>query len=84
MKATKVEKFNNLSFDDKSKHVWQDATLLLTKTEDKIRTNIYHYDGFYIQLFYNTQRMFIEKIEATDSQEVIDGYLDQVELSSLF
>ncbi len=84
MGTGKVELFNCLSFDEKSKLVWLKATLLLSKTEGNTRTNIYYLEGFYIQLFYNTQRMFIDKIEATDSKEVIDEYLDQVELSSLF
>jgi hypothetical protein len=84
MATGKVELFNCLSFDEKSKLVWLKATLLLSKTEGNTRTNIYYMDGFYIQLFYNVQRTFIENIEATESKDVIDGYLDQVELSSLF
>ena len=78
-----IKEFNKLEFDEKSKVVWLDSTFIITKIDDQIKKNLYYYNGYYIELFYNMNKMQIEKIEASDKKNVIDEYLEEIELNEI-
>jgi hypothetical protein len=81
--STSVEKFNTLGFDEKAWHVWHHATFLIVRQNSQYRVNLYHMNGFYIQLWYNVHRNRIDKIAATTSQRVIDPYLKLIEVKGI-
>ena len=70
-----AERFNILDFDEKAWHVWHHATFLIVRYNSKFRVNLYHLNGYYIQLWYNVKQNRIEKIAATPSKKVINPYL---------
>jgi hypothetical protein len=70
-----VEKFNLLDFDEKAWHVWHHADFLMVRQNKKFRVNLYHLNGYYIQLWYHVKQNRIEKIAATPSAKVVNPYL---------
>lgn len=83
-KMNKIDLFNNLSFDEKVKCVWLQATFLMSKNSATHRINLYSHDNYFIQLNYNFIDCKIEKIEATELNNVLDNYLDEIEIENLF
>ena len=77
------EKFNILDFDEKAWHVWHSATFLIVRHNSKFRVNLYHLNGYYIQLWYNVKQNRIEKIAATPSAKVMDPYLKLIHLEDV-
>ena len=75
-----LDTFNQMNFDEKAWHVWHTATFLIVRQSKHLRINIYHMNGYYIQLFYHVTRNKIERISATPSHTVIDNYLEMIEL----
>jgi len=78
-----VEKFNTLNFDEQAWHVWHHATFLMVRQNSRYRVNLYHLNGFYIQLWYDVKRNRIERIAATESASVMNPYLKQIQLNDL-
>lgn len=78
-----IEKFNNLSFDEKSYFVWHLASVLISREVNGLRITLYYLSGFYIQQYYDKNNFKILNIEATD-KSCIDDYLNKIELSKLF
>jgi hypothetical protein len=76
-----VDKFNLMDFDEKAWHVWHHAVFLMVRQNKKYRVNLYHLNGYYIQLWYDVKQNRIEKIAATPSVKVIDPYLHLIVLS---
>lgn len=70
-----AEQFNTLDFDSKAWHIWHKATFLMVRQNRKYRVNLYHLNGYYIQLWYHMRQNRIDKIAATPSNRVIDPYL---------
>ena len=79
--APSVEKFNHLDFDEKAWHVWHHAIFLIVRQNKKFRVNLYHLNGYYIQLWYNVKKNRIEKIAATPSNTVVNPYLNLIQLA---
>jgi hypothetical protein len=75
-----LENFNQLNFDEKAWHVWHRATFLIVRQSKNYRINLYHMNGYYIQLFYHVTRNKIERIAATPSHKVVNNYLPMIEL----
>ncbi len=82
--APSVEQFNALSFDEKAWHVWHHATFMIVRQNKQYRVNLYHMNGYYIQLWYHVKRNRIDKIAATYSTRVMDPYLKMIEIKELF
>ena len=78
-----VDKFNTLDFDEKAWHVWHHATFLIVRQNNKYRVNLYHLNGYYIQLWYHVKKNRIEKIAATPSHNVINPYLKLIQLEDI-
>ncbi len=77
------EQFNLMNFDSKAWHVWHHATFIIVRQNRQYRVNLYYLNGYYIQLWYNVKRNKIDKISATQSNRVLNSYLDLIELKNL-
>ena len=55
----------------------------MVRQNSRYRVNLYHLNGFYIQLWYDVKRNRIERIAATESASVMNPYLKQIQLNDL-
>jgi hypothetical protein len=79
-----VEQFNILNFDEKAWHVWHHAVYMIVRQNKLYRVNLYHLNGYYIQLWYNVKRNRIDKIAATTSIKVLNAYLPLIKVDAAF
>lgn len=78
MSELAVGEFNSLEFEKKASIVWHRATFLAKRLTPDHRINLYHLDGFYVQLWYNLHLNRIEEVSATLDGNVVDPYLDSI------
>jgi len=77
------DQFNVLNFDEKAWHVWHHATYMIVRQNKQYRVNLYHLNGYYIQLWYNVKLNKIDKIAATESIMVLNPYLPLISVESV-
>lgn len=80
----KVDRFNNMDFNDKMRFVWNKATFLLSKASPHKKSNLYFNEGYFIELHYDRRECRIYDVKATDSREIVDSYVEEVDITSFF
>lgn len=75
--------FNVLNFDEKAWHIWHHANFMIVRQNKQYRVNLYHMNGYYIQLWYHVKKNRIDKISATKSERVIKPYLSLISINNL-
>ncbi|MFI5220337.1 MAG: hypothetical protein ACHQNT_12705 [Bacteroidia bacterium] len=78
-----IDKFNNLSQDEKAWHIWNGATFLHVREDKNFRFNLFYIGNYYVELVYNISDNQIEKINAFFTTAFLTPYIDSIALSDL-
>jgi len=77
---SKVE-FMNISFFEKVKKVYFEGEFIVAIRYYEYKINLYLYNNFYVEVFYNHKKDMIDKVEVLSYQPSrIKFYADQIKL----
>ena len=72
--------FIQLKEREKADITWQLGTFLMSRDTDGLKINLYGVDDFYVEVWYNPELNYIQKISAFRSVDCLEPYLDLIEL----
>jgi len=75
--------FRLLSYPEQLKLLYEEATYIGKRRESGITLLLFQLSAFYVEISYSLYRVKIEGIICTESTDILDPYLEQVEVELL-
>ena len=75
--------FIGLSLDEQANYTWQVGTFLHSRKGAGFNSNLYGVEDFYVEVHYDTERNAIVQIMPFNSPDLLQPYLEQIDLSDL-
>jgi hypothetical protein len=76
--------FKVLELNEQAQAVWEHGEHVATRMTAKYKILLWVVNEFYVEMFYNYHDNKIEKIRSFRNPEIIEPYLNQIDISSLF
>ncbi len=77
------ERFNNMPIDEKAWYIWNDATFLMARENDRYRFNLFFMNSYYVELVYSFSENDINRIRAFSSEVFLKDYLREIDINGL-
>lgn len=75
--------FRQISYPQQVRLLYEEGTYIGKRKEKGLTLLLYQLSGFYIEISYSLYRVKIEGLTLTESTDVLDPYLEQVEIELL-
>lgn len=75
--------FRQLSYSQQIKLLYEDGTYIGKRKKTGLTFLLYQLAGFYIEISYSLYRLKIEGLNFSESMEMLEPYLEQVEIELL-
>ena len=72
-----------LSVDEQANYTWQVGAFLHNRKGEGFNANLYGVEDFYVEVRYDTERNAIVQIMPFNSPDLLQPYLEQIDLSEL-
>ncbi len=83
MNNISISEFNQLTTDEKAWHLWHGAVFLHVVVSDGYRVNLFYFNDFYIELWYNVSENKVDHIRAFKSVKLLTPFLENISLGNL-
>ena len=75
--------FIGLSLDEQANYTWQVGAFLHNRKGEGFNANLYGVEDFYVEVRYDTERNAIAQIMPFNSPDLLQPYLEQIDLRDL-
>lgn len=84
--ADKIRKmdFEKMTKTEQVSHLFRSGEELLSRKTAGFIVSLYVLEDFFVEIWYSSPTIMIEKIEVTSNEEVLKNYDQKIDLSSLF
>ena len=72
--------YNGLDVEQRAEILWDKGVYLATRQEKEFRILLYQIDGFYVEVWYNTNKNAISRLKSFRSTNPLDPYLRDIEI----
>ena len=79
----KLSQFHQLTFDEKVHTIYDHGVYIGKRKREGYTILLYQVAGFYVEVVYKKYRYVILNLESFDSTELLQPYLDAIDLEAL-
>lgn len=76
------EQFNNLDEAEQAETVW-DGVQIADRFEEEYHVILYQIDNLYVEVYYHQEHNFIRRLNAFTKLELLDIYIEKLNLEEL-
>ena len=80
----KKEVFQNLSVEEQMLLIMESASTLLVRKEGNLSIKLFEFEGFFVEVKYNTLEKKIETVSVVELNVVTDDYLANIHIENLY
>jgi hypothetical protein len=77
----RFEDFILLTKSEKSDYLYKHGCFIGKRSSEGVTTVLYQVDAFYVEIFYLKYRQHIFSIRCSDNVQILDNYLEQVDIN---
>ena len=67
-----------MPINDRAGYTWDKGIYLASRTKNNYSINLYHLDKFFVEVYYNPEMNYLEKIRSFKSKKCLEVYLDKI------
>lgn len=79
-----ITDFSILSLTDQLEILYTDGVHLGKRKADDITVILYQFKKWYVEIFYEKYRQTVKFIRCTESSEILNPYLDDINIDDIF
>jgi hypothetical protein len=78
-----ITDFSTLSLTDQLEILYTDGVHLGKRKADNLTVILYQFERWYVEIYYEKYRQKVKFLRCTDSGEILNPYLDDIEIGEL-
>jgi hypothetical protein len=79
-----ITDFSTLSLTDQLEILYADGVYLGKRKTENLTVILYQFQKWYVEIYYEKYRQKVKFIRCTDSGEILNPYLEHINIDSIF